>query len=43
VYDSDRLPSIMIPPNMARFLGEVQANIQIIHRDIDNKLQEEHK
>jgi len=38
VYDTDRLTSIMIPPNMARFLGEVQANIQIIRRDKDNKL-----
>lgn len=31
VYDTDRLTSIMIPPNMSKLLGELQANIKILN------------
>jgi len=30
VYDTDRLPSIMISSSMSNFLGEIQANIEIV-------------
>lgn len=30
VYDTDRLTSVMIPPEMSRLLGEFQANIKIL-------------
>jgi len=30
VYDTDRLPPIMISSSMSSFLGEIQANIEII-------------
>jgi len=43
VYDTDRLTSIIIPHDVAKFLGEVQVNIEIIPRDKDNKLLENYK
>jgi len=33
VYDTERIPSVIIPPDMSRFLGEIKADIFIISED----------